>query len=346
MDTTAKPQSNASVRTMKAAIRTEYGPPGVLHMAEVPRPTPKDTEVLVKIFVTTVTSADCRLRSLNVPAGFGLIVRLAMGMWRPRQTVLGSEFAGEVEAIGSKVTGFKVGDRVFGMSGASMGAYAQYKCAAEDGPLAHIPPNLSYEEAAALPFGGTTALDFFRRGGLKAGDRLLVNGASGAVGVAAVQLARDLGADVTAVCSGRNAELVLELGACRVVDYTRQDFTRLGQTYDVILDTVGTAPFVRSKPVLRKGGRLLLVLATLAQMLAAPWESLVGGRKIVAGPGSERAEDVRLLAKLAQEGRLRPVIDRRYSLEQIAEAHSYVETGRKRGSVVLTVQHEPHATRS
>lgn len=339
MDTTAQPQSNASARTMKAAVRTEYGPPEVLHMAEMPKPTPKDNEVLIKIYATTVTSGDCRVRGLNVPAGFGLIIRLAMGVWRPRQTVLGSEFAGVVEAIGSKVTGFKVGDRVFGMSGASMGANAQYKCAAENGPLAHIPPNLSYEEAAALPFGGTTALDFFRRGGLKAGDKLLVNGASGAVGVAAVQLARHFGAEVTAVCSGANADMVRTLGAQHVIDYTRQDFTASGEQYDVIMDMVGTAGFARSKNSLRKGGRLLLVIATLGQMVSSAWES-AGGKKVIAGPGSERAEDVKLLAKLAQEGHLKPVIDRQYPLEQLAAAHRYVETGRKRGSVTIKVSHE------
>jgi NADPH:quinone reductase-like Zn-dependent oxidoreductase len=279
------------------------------------------------------------VRGLKVPAGFGLIIRLAMGVVRPRQTVLGSEFAGEVEAVGKSVTQFRAGDRVFGMSGTAMGAHAQYKCVAEKGALALIPPNLSFEEAAALPFGGTTALDFFRRGGLKAGDKILVNGASGAVGVAAVQLAQHFGAEVTAVCSGANAELVRSLGARRVIDYTREDFTASGEVYDVIVDTVGTAPFARSKLSLGKGGRLLLVLATLGQMLLAPWESAVSGKKVVAGPATERAEDVRLLAKLAQEGSLRPVIDRRYALEQMAEAHRYVETGRKRGSVAVTVSH-------
>jgi len=325
--------------TMKAVVREIYGPPEVLKLTELPKPTPKDNEVLLKIHATTVTSADCRLRGLKVPAGFGLIIRLAMGVVRPKQTVLGSEFAGEVEAVGKNVTQFKVGDRVFGMSGTAMGAHAQYKCVAEKGALALIPPSLSYEEAAALPFGGTTALDFLRRGGLGAGDKVLVNGASGAVGVALVQLARHLGAEVTAVCSGANAELVRSLGAQRVIDYTREDFTAGREVYDVIADTVGTAPFVRSKLSLGKGGRLLLVLATLGQMLLAPWESVISGKKVVAGPASERAEDVRFLARLAQEGSLEPVIDRRYSLEQIAEAHRYVETGRKRGSVVITVSH-------
>lgn len=337
--TTIKADLSVQQSTMKAVVREIYGPPEVLKLTELPKPTPKDHEVRVKVYATTVTSGDCRVRGLNVPAGFGLIIRLAMGVVRPRQTVLGSEFAGEVEAVGKKVTRFKVGDRVFGMDGTGMGAHAQYKCLPESRALALIPPNLSYEEAVALPFGGTTAMDFLRRGGLKAGDKVLVNGASGSVGVAAVQLARHFGAEVTAVCSGVNMELVRSLGAQRVIDYTREDFTARGQTYDVIVDTVGTAPFARSKGLLRKGGRLLLVIATLGQMFLAPWESAVSGKKVVAGPASERAEDVRFLAKLAQEGSLKPVIDRRYALEQIAEAHRYVETGRKRGSVVVMVSH-------
>jgi len=325
--------------TMKAVVREIYGPPEVLKLTERPKPTPKDHEVRVKIHATTVTSGDCRVRGLNVPAGFGLMIRLAMGVVRPRQTVLGSEFAGEVEAVGKNVTRFKVGDRVFGIDGLGMGAHAQYKCLPESGALALIPPGLSYEEAAALPFGGATMLDFYQRARLKAGDKVLVNGASGAVGVAAVQLARHFGAEVSAVCSGANAELVRSLGAVRVIDYTKEDFSASSQTYDVIVDTVGTAPFARSKNSLRKGGRLLLVLATLWQMLRAPWESATSGKKVIAGPTSERAEYVQTLASLAQEGSLQPVIDRRYALEQIAEAHRYVETGRKRGSVVVTVSH-------
>jgi NADPH:quinone reductase-like Zn-dependent oxidoreductase len=324
---------------MQAVVRDQYGPPEVLRLVEMPKPAPKDDELLIKIHATTVTSADCRVRGLNVPAGFGLMIRLAMGVTRPRQTVLGVELAGEVEAVGKNVTRFKVGDRVFGMDGTRMGAHAQYKCIPEDGPLALIPPGLGYEAAAALPFGGGTMLDFYQRAELKAGDKVLVNGASGAVGVAAVQLARQAGAEVTAVCSGANAELVRSLGAQQVIDYTKEDFSASGQTYNVIVDTVGTAPFARSKDSLSKGGRLLLVLATLWQMLSAPLESATSGKKVLAGPTSERAEYMQTLAKLAQEGSLKPVIDRRYSLEQIADAHRYVETGRKRGSVMVAVSH-------
>ncbi|MGK0618257.1 NAD(P)-dependent alcohol dehydrogenase [Meiothermus cerbereus] len=212
--TPIKVDRSAQQSTMKAVVREIYGPPEVLKLTELPKPTPKDHEVRVKIHATTVTSGDCRVRSLKVPAGFGLMIRLAMGVVRPRQTVLGSEFAGEVEAVGKNVTQFRVGDRVFGMDGFGMGAHAEYKCLPENGALALIPPNLSYEEAAALPFGGTTALDFLRRGGLKAGDKVLVNGASGAVGVAAMQLARHMGAEVSAVCSGRTPSWCARWARC------------------------------------------------------------------------------------------------------------------------------------
>lgn len=322
---------------MKAIVCERYGPPDVLQLREVARPVPKDDEVLVRIRATTVTSADCRVRSLNVPVGFGLMSRLVFGITRPRQPILGSELAGEVEVVGRDVRKFKVGDPVFAMGGMSMGCHAEYKCLPESGALALIPPNLSFEEAAALPFGGTTALDFLRRGELRKGERILINGASGAVGTAAVQLARYFGAEVTAVCSAANRALVLSLGAFRIIDYTREDFTRNGERYDVIIDTVGTAPYSRSKASLKEDGRLLLVLAGLPDMLPIPWVAMTSRRKIVAGPATERAEDLQFLADLAQAGHFRPVIDRHYPFEQMAEAHRYVDTGRKKGSVVVTL---------
>ncbi len=232
---------------MKAAVYERYGPPDVVELKEVEKPTPKDNEVLIKIHATTVTSGDWRARSLVMPAGFGLMGRLVFGVTKPRQPILGTELAGEIEAVGKDVSRFKVGDQVFAFSGAGMGCHAEYKCMPEDGAVALKPPNLTYDEAAAISFGGTTALDFFRRGRLQGGERVLVNGASGGVGTAAVQLARHFGADVTGVCSTANLELVRSLGATQVIDYTREDFTRNGETYDVIVDTVGTAPFSRSK---------------------------------------------------------------------------------------------------
>jgi NADPH:quinone reductase-like Zn-dependent oxidoreductase len=325
---------------MKAIVYERYGPPDVLQLKEVEKPRPKDNEVLIKIHATTVTSGDWRARSLNVPVGFGLIARLFFGVSKPRQPILGTELAGEIESVGKDVSRFKVGDQVFAFSGAGMGCHAEYKCMTEDGAVALRPTNLAYDEAAAISFGGTTALDFFRRGKLQSGERVLVNGASGGVGTAAAQLAKHFGADVTGVCSTANVELVRSLGANHVIDYTKEDFTENGETYDVIVDTVGTAPFSRSKHSLKEGGRLLLVLCGLPDMLQIPWVAMTSSKKVIAGPAAERAEDLRFLARLAEAGEFKPVIDRRYPFERIAEAHSYVDTGRKKGNVVITLEHD------
>ncbi|MEX1211796.1 MAG: NAD(P)-dependent alcohol dehydrogenase, partial [Balneolaceae bacterium] len=226
----------------------------------------------------------------------------------------------------------------FVFSGAAMGCYVEYKCMPEDGAVALKPANLTYDEAAALSFGGTTALDFFKRGNLQSGDNVLINGASGGVGTAAVQLAKHFGAEVTGVCSTTNIELVKSLGADHVIDYTKEDFTENGRTYDIIVDTAGTAPYSRIKHSLKDGGRLLLVLGGLPQMLQIPWVWMTSNKKIIAGPASERVEDLHLLAKLAETGEFKPVIDRRYPFEQMVEAHRYVDTGRKKGNVVITLQ--------
>jgi NADPH:quinone reductase-like Zn-dependent oxidoreductase len=320
---------------MKAIVCQRYGPPEVLQCREVPKPDPRDHEVLIRIRATTVTSADCRVRGLDMPRGFELLARLALGFSGPRQPILGTEFAGDVEAVGARVRRFKPGDAVFALGGAGMGGYAEYRCMPEGGCLAIRPGNLAVDEAAALSFGGTTALDFLRRAQLRQGEKILINGASGGVGTAAVQLARHFGADVTAVCSSANADLVRSLGARRVIDYTREDFTRDGQTYDLIMDVVGTAPFARCKGSLKEKARLLLVLATLPQMLAIAWQRLRGPQRIIAGPAIEQAEDLQFLAELAQAGEFKPVIDRRYPFEQMVQAHRYVGTGRKRGNVVV-----------
>ena len=325
---------------MKAIVYERYGPPEVLHLKEVEKPTPKDNEVLIKTHATTVTSGDWRVRSLNVPAGFGLITRLVFGVTRPKQPILGSELAGVVESVGKDVRNFKVGDQVVAFSDTALGCYAEYKCMPEDGAMAFKPANLTYEEAAALSFGGTTALDFFRRGKLQSGEKVLINGASGGVGTAAVQLARHFGADVTGVCGTSNVELVRSLGARQVIDYTQEDFTQNGETYDVIVDTAGTAPFSRSKASLKEKGRLLMVLGGLPEMLRIPWVSMTSSKKVIAGPASGRAEDLRFLAGLAEAGEFKPVIDRCYPFEQIAEAHRYVDTGRKKGNVVITLEHD------
>jgi NADPH:quinone reductase-like Zn-dependent oxidoreductase len=325
---------------MKAVVYERYGPPEVLQLKEVEKPTPKGNEVLIKTLATTVTSGDWRVRSLNVPAGFGLIMRLVFGISKPKQPILGSELAGIVESAGKDVTKFKVGDQVFAFSDVAMGCHAEYKCMPADGMVSPKPPKLTFEEAAALSFGGTTALDFLRRGKLQRGEKVLINGASGGVGTAAVQLARHFGADVTGVCSTANVELVRSLGASHVIDYTKQDFTQNGETYDVIVDTVGTAPFSRSKDSLKTGGRLLMVLAGLPDMLQIPWVSMTSSKKLIAGPAAVRVEDLRFLAGLAEAGEFKPVIDRCYPFEQIVEAHRYVDTGRKKGNVIITLEHD------
>lgn len=322
---------------MKAWVYERYGPPDVLQLKDVPKPTPRDNEVLIQTRATTVTSGDWRVRSLHVPAGFGLPARLALGISGPKQPILGTELAGVVESIGKDVTKFKAGDEVFAFAGVAMGCHAEYKCMPENGRVALKPANLTFEEAAALSFGGSTCLDFFRRGQLQRGDRVLVNGASGAVGSAAVQLATHLGADVTAVCGPANIELVTSLGANRVIDYTREDFTKSGETYDIIIDTAGTAPFFRSKSSLRARGRLLVVLGSLPNMLMVPWVSMTSSKRIIAGPAAERPEYLHRLAELAGAGAFKPVIDRRYPFAQMIEAHRYVDTGRKRGNVVITL---------
>ncbi len=319
---------------MKAIVYERYGGPDVLELKEIPKPTPADHEVLIKVRATTVTAGDWRLRTLDVPRGFRIISRLGFGISGPRQPILGLELSGEIESAGKAVSKFKEGDQVFANK---MGCYVEYKCMPEDGALALKPANLSYEEAAAISFGGTTALVFFRKAKIRSGDKVLVNGASGGVGTAAVQLAKHFGAEVTGVCSSTNLELVKSIGADNVIDYTSQDFTQNGQLYDIIVDTAGTAPFSRSKGSLKEGGRLLLVLGTLPDILQAPWVSMTTSKKVIAGPVGGSAEDLRFLASLAESGRFKPVIDRRYPFDRIAEAHRYVDTGRKRGNVVITL---------
>lgn len=322
---------------MKAAVYTEYGSPDVVRIEEVEKPTPEDNEVLIKTRATTVSTGDWRARSLKMPAGFAPFGRLFFGIRGPRQPILGTELAGEIEAVGKNVTRFKTGDQVFAFPGADMGAHAEYRCMPEDGALEMKPDTLSWGEAAAISFGGTTALHFLRKGNLRSGEKVLVNGASGAVGTAAVQLARHFGAEVTGVTSAGNVELVKSLGATHVIDYTTEDFTQNGETYDVIVDTAGTAPFSRIKNSLNEGGRLLQVLGGLADLLRAPLVSMTSNKSVVAGPASERAEDLRFLAELARSGEYRPVIDRCFPLDQIVDAHRYVDAGHKRGNVVVTV---------
>lgn len=322
---------------MKAYVCRRYGGPEVVELVDVPKPVPKDNEVLVKIHATTVTSGDWRVRTLTMPRGFAPIARLALGITRPRQPILGTELAGVIETVGKEVTRFRPGDEVLGFPGGQMGCHAQYRVLAESGPIALKPSNLSFEQAASLCFGGSTALHFLRKAEIKAADKVLVIGASGGVGTAVVQLAKHFGAEVTGVTSRTNLDLVMSLGADAAIDYTREDFTARNETYDVIADTVTATSFARCKDALRENGRLLVIAGGMSDLLASLWVPLTGSRKVIAGPAEERPEDVQRLADLAEAGALKPVIDRRYSFTQMAEAHAYVATGRKRGSVVVSM---------
>jgi NADPH:quinone reductase-like Zn-dependent oxidoreductase len=325
---------------LKAIVYTEYGPADVLHLQEVGKPTPGVNEVLIKVFAATVTTGDCNVRGFTfVPPGFGPLPRLMFGLRKPKIAILGTELAGEVEAIGEAVTLFKKGDQVFGIGSDRFGAYAEYTCRPENGALAVKPSNLSYGEAASLPFGAGTALYFLRdMAKIKRGQKVLVKGASGGVGVYAVQLAKYYGGEVTGICSTPNLELVKSLGADKVIDYTKQDFTQNGETYDVIVDTVvGRTSFSRCKNSLNTSGLYLAVAGGLREVGQMLWTSMTRGKKVIFGSPVECKEDLVIIKELVEAGNLKPVIDRSYPLEQTAEAHRYVDLGHKKGSVVITV---------
>ncbi|MFQ5837431.1 MAG: NAD(P)-dependent alcohol dehydrogenase [Thermoplasmata archaeon] len=317
---------------MRAVVYTRYGPPDVLQVTEVEKPTPKDDEVLIKIVATTVTAMDWRMRKADP-----FLARFFAGLLRPKRTIIGSELAGEIEAVGKDVRRFKIGDQVFG---SSLGAYAEYKCVREEGVLAIKPANMTFEEAAAIPFGAGCSLHFLRRGNIRRGQRVLIYGASGGLGTAAVQLAKYFGAEVTGVCSTANLKLVKSLGADGVIDYTKEDFAKPA-TYDLIFDTVGKGPFLGSIRSLKKGGVYLSAVA-LAPIVRRLWASMTGRKKVIGGIASVKTEDLVFLKGLIEAGKLKTVIDRRYPLEQIAEAHGYVERGHKKGNVVITLGTSSH----
>jgi NADPH:quinone reductase-like Zn-dependent oxidoreductase len=319
---------------MKAIVCTKYGPPDVLKLKDVARPTPKDNEVLIKIHATTVTSGDVRMRSSTWAPWFWLPARIMFGLTRPRKTIPGNELAGEIESVGKDITLFKKGDQVFGIYWwvSFGGTNAEYICLRENS-VAIKPANMTYEEAAAVPIGGLTALVLLRKAKIQSGQKVLIVGASGSVGTFAVQLARHFGADVTGVCSTTNIDMVKSLGADRAIDYTNEDFTKNGQTYDIIFDAVMKTSFSRCRHSLKQNGVFITVDYPL---LTAFWTSIVGSRKVVFGVAN-KIEDLTFLKELIEAGELKSVIDRRYPLEHTAEAHQYVEKGHKKGNVVITV---------
>ena len=327
---------------MKAVVYTEFGPPEVLQLKEVDKPAPKENEVLIKIHATSVTTGDSNARGFtHVPPGFGPLPRLMLGITGPRIPIIGADLAGEIEAVGKDVKSFKIGDQVYGIDGNNLGSYAEYVCRPEDGALALKPANMSYEEAATVPFGACTALNFLRdKGKIRSGQKVLINGASGGVGTYGVQLAKYFGAEVTGVCSTKNLELVKSLGADEVIDYTKEDFTKSDKTYDIIFDLVGgEISFSKVGNSLKQNGCFLAVAGGLREAVQMAWTSVVGDKKVIfgGGTGSERKDYLDFFREQIEAGNLKSVVDRVYPLEEIVEAHRYVDEGGKKGNVAITV---------
>ena len=323
---------------MKAIVWTKYGSPKVLQLKEVEKPTPKDNEVLIKIYAATVTAADCELRSLKIPILFRLPLRIYVGLRKPKRiTILGQELAGEIEAVGKEVTKFKKGDQIFAPTLLHLGAYAEYKCLPEAYPVLK-PANMTYEEAATIPTGGINGLHFLRIANVQSGQRVLINGAGGSIGTYAVQIAKSFGAEVTCVDSAEKLAMLRSIGADHVIDYKQEDFTKSGETYDVIIDVVGKSSFSGSVRALKPNGRYILGNASLLGMIRGRWTPMTSEKKVIIAVASYKTEYYTLLKELIEAGKIKSVIDRRYPLEQMAEAHRYVETGRKKGNVVIIVE--------
>ncbi|MGB1285673.1 MAG: NAD(P)-dependent alcohol dehydrogenase [Aggregatilineales bacterium] len=323
---------------MKAIIWTKYGNPDSLQLAEIEKPVPGDDEIRIKIHATTVTAGDCELRDLTLQFPFNIMLRMYFGVFKPlRVQVLGMALAGKVESVGKNVTRFAAGDRVFAVTDTTFGAYAEYLCLAEDAPIAPIPANVSYQQATAIPVGGVDALHFLRKANLQPGQHLLINGAGGTIGTFGIQIAKQYGVEITAVDSGEKLAMLSEIGADHVIDYTRDDFSKSGQHYDVIFDIVGKGTFLRSIRALKSEGLYLganpHVLPLLQTVMLAPFSR----KKIIFSTADYSPEDLQTLGTMAESGQLSPVIDRTYPLEDMAEAHRYVESGRKQGNVTISV---------
>ncbi len=322
------------MQLINAIVCQKYGTPEVLQLTQLPKPIPKDNEILIRNHATVVSSGDVRIRKADPFA-----VRFVFGLTRPKNPILGVILSGEIEAAGKDVKLFKAGDRVFGMTGMRFGAYAEYLCLPETAAVTRMPNEMTYQETAAITFGGNTSLCFLRKANIKSGQKVLIYGASGALGTSAVQLAKHFGAEVTGICSTANLEMVKSLGADRVIDYTKEDFTKNGETYDVIFDTVGKSPFSGCvKSLVKNGCYLRAVHMSLSPILRGLWTSVTSGKKVIGGVVGEKAEDLVFLKNLFEKGELKPVIDKIYPLEQIAEAHGYVEKGHKKGNVVITLE--------
>ena len=331
---------------MKAIVYTRYGPPEVLQLTEVEKPIPKDNEILIRVYATPVNYGDIIARNFgnipahefNMPLPLWLPARISFGFRKPKNQILGSELAGEIEAIGKKVTRFRKGDQVFAYRGMQMGANAEYLCMPEDGMVAIKPANMNFEEASAVPYGGIMALSLLRKVNVQSGQKVLINGASGGIGSLAVQLVRYYGAEVTGVCSSPRLELLRSLGADKVIDYTKEDFTRNGERYDLIFDILGRSSFSHCKGSLTKNGRYLLASFKMKQLFQMLKTSILDRQKVICGLASEKLEDLVFLKELAEAGKIRTIIDKCYPLEQTAEAHRYVEGGYKKGHVIITME--------
>ncbi len=322
---------------MKAIVWTKYGPPDVLQFKELNKPIPKDNEILIKVHAATVTAGDCELRRFDIPIELWLFVRIIMGIRKPRIKILGQELAGEIESVGEKVKHFKKGDPVFAATEMRLGAYAEYACLPGKCVMAIKPANMSYEEAATIPTGGLNALHFLRKGDIRNGKKVLILGAGGSIGTYAVQIAKSYGAHVTCVDGPNKLEMLLSIGSDQVIDYTKVDFTKNGETYDLIIDVVGKSSFSRNVRSLSKKGHYILGNPKLKWKIKGRWISLTSSKKIISALASYNQEDLIFLKELIEAGKIKSVIDRKFPLEKTAEAHRYVETGQKTGNVVISV---------